>query len=131
MGKSNVKSKKRAEMNTLFTRQIRPDMSEQEETPRQVTVFVENKTTNTFGFVLKSKARPGVSPELTLQDRRELAGNNPPLMNETLNAHAKAIYAAGGRTKDIERWCKVSPDYAAKLHAAFGRTKTCNCKKRY
>ena len=118
-------------MNTLFTRQIRPTETEQDKTPRTVTVFLENPETNTFGFVLKSKARPGVVPELTLQDRRELAKSNPPLMNEALNAKAKAIYAAGGRTKDIQKGCGVSPDYAAKLHAAFGRTKTCNCKKRY
>lgn len=118
-------------MNTLFTRQIRPTEQPEEETPRQVTVFVENQDTNTFGFVLKSKARPGVSPELTLQDRRELATNNPPLTNDVVNAKAKAIYAAGGRTKDIRKGCNISPDYAAKLHAAFGRAKTCNCKKRH
>ena len=117
-------------MNTLFTRQIRPTEPEQEGTQRQVTVFLENKATNTFGFVLKSKARPGVSPELTLQDRRELATNNPPLTNDLVNAKAKAIYAAGGRTKDIQKGCNISPDYAAKLHAAFGRAKTCNCKNK-
>ena len=118
-------------MNALFTRQIRPIETEPEETPRTVTVFLENPKTNTFGFVLKSKTRPGVVPELTLQDRRELAKSNPPLMNEALNAKAKAIYAAGGRTKDIQKGCSISPDYAAKLHAAFGRAKTCNCKKRH
>lgn len=106
-------------MNSIFTRQIRPTEQEQEETPRQVTVFVENKATNTFGFVLKSKARPGVSPELTLQDRRELA--KAALNNDHINALAKRVYASGGRIKDIKNTCSISIDYAKRLHSAFGR----------
>lgn len=108
-------------MNTLFTRQIRPTEPE-EETPRQSTVFVENEATNTFGFVLKSKAlRPGVSPELTLDDRRELAGMN--IGNLPLAAKAKAIYAARGGITEIAKQCDISPSYAKKFHMAFGRFK--------
>ena len=108
-------------MNTLFTRQIRPTETEPEETPRTVTVFLENPETNTFGFVLKSKARPGVVPELTLQDRRELAGIN--IGNMSLAARAKAVYAAGGGIKEIGKQCNVSPSYAKKFHMAFSRFK--------
>lgn len=107
-------------MNTLFTRQIRPE-PEQEETPRTVTVFLENPKTNTFGFVLKSKARPGVSPDLTLEDRRELTGMN--IGNLPLAARAKAVYAAGGGITEIAKQCNVSPSYAKKFHMAFGRFK--------
>ena len=115
-------------MNTLFTRQIRPTEQPEEETPRQVTVFVENPKTNTFGFVLKSKARPDVSPELTLQDRRELAGMN--IGNLPLSAKAKAIYAAGGGITEIAKQCNISPSYAKKLHMAFGRFKNGQNAKR-
>lgn len=115
-------------MNTLFTRQIRPTEQPEEETPRQVTVFVENPKTNTFGFVLKSKARPGVSPELTLQDKKELAGMN--IGNLPLAAKAKAIYAAGGGITEIAKQCNISPSYAKKLHMAFGRFKNGQNAKR-
>lgn len=113
-------------MNNLFTRQTEPPADE----PRQTatTVYVENAGTNTFGFVLKPSART-VSPDLTTDDRRELEGNSPPLRNTAVNVRAKRIYAAGGKARDIETGCRVSPSYAEKLHAAFSRANPCNCKK--
>lgn len=113
-------------MNALFTRQITPPADERRQT--STTVYVENESTNTFGFVLKPSTRT-VSPDLTTDDRRELESNKPPLRNTVVNVKAKRIYAAGGKAKDIETGCRVSPSYAEKLHAAFSRANPCNCKK--
>lgn len=117
-------------MNTLFIRQIPLEIANEPAQIAPPSVFVDNPETRTFGFVMKGKSRPGVDPELTLQDRRELLGSNPPIGNMELAAKAKRIYAANGKTKDIEKWCDISPDYAAKIYAAFGRANPCNRKKR-
>ena len=116
-------------MNTLFIRQIPLEITNEPAQVAPPSVFLENPETRTFGFVMKGKARPGVVPELTLQDRRELLQSDPPIGNMDLAAKAKRVYAAGGKTKDIEKACHLSPDYAAKIHAAFGRANPCNRKK--
>jgi hypothetical protein len=51
-------------------------------------------------------------------------------MNEAVTARAKQIFAAGGRIKDIAKGCNISPDYAAKIHAAFTRKKVAIAKNR-
>jgi hypothetical protein len=104
-------------------------MQEPKEAPKS-TAYLENPQTNTFSFVLKTATRSEVVPHLTLDDRRALAASNPPLMNEVVTARAKQIFAAGGRIKDIAKGCNISPDYAAKIHAAFTRKKNAIAKKR-
>lgn len=107
-------------MSGLFYKQI--PLEEQVKEPEQVqTMFVENAHTNTFGWVLNPAQRPAVSPALTLEDRRELATNKPPLNNTAVNVKAKIIYAAGGKARRIAKECGICIDYAKKLHAAFGR----------
>lgn len=107
-------------MSSLFYKQIPID--EQAKEPEQTqTMFVENARTNTFGWVLRPAQRPAVSPALTLEDRRELATNKPPLNNTAVNVKAKMIYAAGGKARRIKIECGISLHYANKLHAAFGR----------
>jgi hypothetical protein len=91
-----------------------------QEAPAKVsTMFVENRQTQTFGWVLKSTSRPAAVPELTLHDRRELAAYG--MNNAEINTMAKRIFAAGGKIKNIKAQCKISIDYAKRLHAAFGR----------
>ena len=106
-------------MNTLFIRQIPLEITNEPAQVAPPSVFLENPETRTFGFVMKGKSRPGVMPELTLQDRRELAAKQ--LNNEQVNVLAKRIYASGGRIKDIKSGCAISIDYAKRLHSAFGR----------
>lgn len=124
-------------MNALFTKQImHSDEQSAPDAEPVSTMFDIDRNRNAVGWTLIPKPRPQIVSELTLQDRRELATNNPPLANEALNARAKRIYASGGNTKQIKVECGVSKDYAAKLHAAFGRAakkekpaKPCNSKK--
>jgi hypothetical protein len=107
-------------MSSLFHKQIPLDEPAQESAQVQ-SMFVENAHTNTFGWVLAPVSRGAISPALTLEDRRELATNRPPLNNTAVNVKAKIIYAAGGKAKRIAKECGISIDYAKKLHAAFGR----------
>lgn len=114
-----------------FHKQYDP-ATEQHTAPEKIsTSYVENAATNTFGWVLKAKVRPAVVSELTIEDLRELARSNPPLPANEIAEKAKRVYAAGGNTKAIQKALNLSPDYAAKFHAAFGRAKTRNCKKQY
>lgn len=92
---------------------------EQRQAPANGVVLV-NAATNTFEFVLNPRAAD-VPSVLTLEDRRELALIG--IGNIQLAEQAKAIYAAGGRIKDIKKQCGISPSYSKKLHMAFGRAK--------
>jgi hypothetical protein len=106
------------------------DPAERQTEPEKVsTVYVENAATNTFGWVLKAKVRPSVVSELTIDDRRELARSNPPLPANEIAEKAKRVYASGGNTKAIQKALNISPTYAAKFHAAFGRAKPAIAKK--
>lgn len=71
--------------------------------------------------------RVQVSPELTLQDRRELAKTG--LTDDVYFVKAKRVYAAGGKKKAIQKACGRSPSYAAKVYAAFNRAKANMNKK--
>lgn len=85
------------------------------------TMYVSDPSTGTVEWNLRPANRVNDTPELTVYDLRELArcGYN----NEALNYKAKRIYAARGTAKNIEKACDISPSYAKKLHAAFGRAK--------
>lgn len=85
------------------------------------TMYVSDAATGTVEWNLRPANRVNDTPDLTVFDRRELArcGYN----NEALNCKAKRIYAAAGTVKDIAKGCRISPSYAKKLHAAFGRAK--------
>lgn len=116
-------------MNTLFIRQIPLEITNEPAQVAPPSVFLENPETRTFGFVMKGKSRPGVVPELTLQDRRELAALN--IGNVDLAEKAKRIYAAGGGIKTIADRCNISPSYAKQIHMCFGRAIKHKVKNRY
>lgn len=106
---------KKYAMNSLFSG---PDYSDERTKDRHPSHIDPN--TGTVEWVLRPKHnRPELSPELTVYDRRELARYG--LNNEAVNGKAKRIYAAKGNTKAIQSGCRISLDYAKKLHAAFGR----------
>lgn len=80
--------------------------------------YVEPGSAGTVVWITKPKP-VSADETLTIHDRRELAAAN--LNNVVINTRAKMVYAAGGDTKAIREACRISPDYAKKLHAAFGR----------
>lgn len=92
---------------------------EQRQAPANGVVLV-NAATNTFEFVINPKAAD-VPSVLTLEDRRELALIG--IGNTQLAERAKAVYAAGGRAKDITKQCGISLSYSKKIHMAFSRAK--------
>ena len=93
------------------------------------TAYVENPETNTIAWVDTPSGRVGIVPELTLQDRRELA--KTPLKDEIYFFKAKRVYAAGGKAKEIRKECGRSPSYAEKVYAAFNRANTITVKNQY
>lgn len=91
--------------------------TEKRQAPANGVVLV-NAATNTFEFVINPKA-VNVDNTLTVDDRRELLKIG--IGNMELADRAKAVYAAGGKAKDIEKMCRMSLSYAKKMHMVFGR----------
>lgn len=100
-------------MITVFEPLTRP-----RDTGPKSSAVLTNPATNTFDFVMERKTRD-VSDKITPDDVRELAKTG--LKDESYFIRAKAVYAAGGGTKEIWIKCGNSVSYAEKVHAAFQR----------
>lgn len=102
------------------------DIAPEEPVQLVSTAYVVNEETGTIGWTDKPSGRPDVSPELTLQDRRELA--KTPLKDQAYFTRAKRIYAAGGGAKEIRTGCGRSVSYSEKVLAAFNRANSVTVK---
>ncbi len=94
------------------------------------TAFTIDERTGAVEWNLKrSSGRVGIVPELTLQDRRELA--KTALKDEAYFVKAKRVYAANGGAKAIRKACGRSPSYAKQVLAAFNRAKKYTAKNQH
>jgi hypothetical protein len=88
--------------------------------------FIANERTPTKRiknrpYRVSKEPRDGVSHLVTVHDRRELARQSPPILNNELIALAKQVYAEGGKMTDISQKCGISASYAQKIYAALNR----------
>lgn len=80
-------------------------------------VYLISKKTNTYGFTMNRAPKSDKNPTLTNEDILLLKKRG--YKNDTLNARAKQLWAAGMTAPEGAKELNISTDYAKKLWGTF------------